>query len=115
MDETFQEEKLIEKKQNFYQGDNSNLKKKFKPYMTTRSRNFLSNISYAAVKDQEVIARNFVFDTYVLMVKNLNPLSLERKLSDQLKHEMVYMLWKEYMPNEFICKSLFATKNISAT
>ena len=85
------------------------MKKKFKSYATTRikSRNLLSNISYPAVSDQHVIDRNFVFDIYVLMVKNLNPFSLERKLTDQSKHEMLYMLWKDCMTNDFykfICK-----------
>ena len=35
------------------------------------------------------------------MVKNLNPFSLERKLTNQSKHEMLYMLSKDSMPNDF--------------
>ena len=41
------------------------------------------------------------------MTKNLNPFSLDRKLADKNKHEMIYMLWKECMPHKFyqhICK-----------
>ena len=41
------------------------------------------------------------------MTKNLNPFSLDRKVTDKIKHEMIYMLWKECMPVEyyrFICE-----------
>ena len=46
-------------------------------------------------------------DVYVLLVKNLNPFSLRRKVTVKTKHEMVYMLWRECIPSEFyryICK-----------
>ena len=41
------------------------------------------------------------------MAKDINPFSLERKINDQAKHEMIYMLWKECMPVDFykfVCK-----------
>ena len=44
---------------------------------------------------------------HLLVTKNLNPFLPDRKLSDKNKHEMIYMLWKECMPNKFyqhICK-----------
>ena len=37
----------------------------------------------------------------MLLVKNLNPFSLSRKISDKTKHEMVYMLWRECIPPDF--------------
>ena len=40
-------------------------------------------------------------DVYVLLVKNLNPFSLSRKVTVKTKHEMVYMLWRECIPSEF--------------
>ena len=43
----------------------------------------------------------------MLLVKNLNPFSLSRKISDKARHEMVYMLWREGIPPDFyryICK-----------
>ena len=46
-------------------------------------------------------------DVFVLLVKNLNPFSLTRKITDKTKHEMVYLLWRECIPSEFyryICK-----------
>ena len=94
---------LSEKSQDLFQDNNAVIKKKIKPYPTTRikSRNFLSNISYGSVNDNDYIDRNFCFDTYVLLTKNINPFSLERKLTNQIKHEMIYMLSKYRMPDEF--------------
>ena len=42
-----------------------------------------------------------MFDVYVLLTKNLNPFSLDQKFSDQNKHEMIYMLWKECIQSDF--------------
>ena len=38
--------------------------------------------------------KNFVSDVYLLLTRNLNPLSLDRKLADKAKHEIIYMLCK---------------------
>ena len=72
-----------------------------------KSRNFLSNISYVAINKEDFHNENFIFDIYLLVTKNLNPFSLNRKLNDKNKHEMLYMLWKECMPQKLyqhICK-----------
>ena len=61
----------------------------------------MSNIAYAGVNDIDIVDRNFCFDTYVLLTKNMNPFSLEKKISDQSKHKMIYMLWKECMLVDF--------------
>ena len=37
----------------------------------------------------------------MLLVKNLNPFSLTRKITDKKKREIVYMLWRECIPTEF--------------
>ena len=44
---------------------------------------------------------NFILDVYILLVKTLNPFSLQRKTSDRWKNEMIYMLWRECIPVEF--------------
>ena len=64
--------------------------KEKKKYTTTRIRsiNFLFNIAYAKVNENDIIDKNFCFGTYVLITKNINPFSLERKVSDQSKREM---------------------------
>ena len=71
--------------------------KKIKPYNTTRtkSRNFLSNISYNGVKEEDLFDRDFVFDVYTLVTKNINPFSLEQKIFDVKNREMICMFWEE--------------------
>ena len=78
-------------------------------YTTTRikSRNFLSNISYVGINKEDFCNESFIFDVYLSVTKNLNPFSLNRKLNDKNKHEMVYMLWEKCMPQKFyqyICR-----------
>ena len=72
-------------------------------YSPTRikSRNFLSNISYTGINKGDFYNENFILGVFILLVKNLNPFSLQRKTPDKLKHEMVYMLWRECIPSEF--------------
>ena len=72
-------------------------------YFPTRikSRIFLSNISYTGISKNDFYNENFILDVYVLIVKNLNPFSLSRKITDKTKHKMVFMLWRECIPSEF--------------
>ena len=72
-------------------------------YSPTRikSRNFLSNISYTGINKGDFYNENFILDVFILLVKNLNPFSLQQKTADRLKHEMVYMLWRECITSEF--------------
>ena len=93
---------------NFFQ-DNKSPENTERKNTTARikSRNFLSNMSYAVINKEDFYNRNFIFNVYLLVTKNLNPFSLNRKLNDKNKHEIIYMLWKECMPNRFyqyICK-----------
>ena len=98
-DENIQVVEESAKSQDFFQ-DNNALKKR---YMTTRikSRNSLSNIAYVGINKEDYYNENFIFDVYLLVTKNLNPFSLDRKLAEKNKHEMIYMLWKECMPQKF--------------
>ena len=78
-------------------------------YSPTRiiSINFLSNISYSGINENDFHNENFILDYYVLLVKNLNPFSLTRKISDKTEHKMVYMLWRECISSDFyryICR-----------
>lgn len=65
--------------------------KKMKPYNTTRikSRKFLTNISYNRAKEEDLWYRNFVFDVYVLTIKNINPFSLKWKIFEVKNREMI--------------------------
>ena len=78
-------------------------------YTATRikSINFLSNISYTGINKKDFYNENFILDIFLLLVKNLNPFSLCRKVSDKTKHEMVHMIWRECIPvdfNRYICE-----------
>ena len=64
-----------------------------------KSRNFLSNIFYTGINKNDFYNENFNLDVYVLLVKNLNPFSLSRKVTVKTKHEMVYMLCRECIPS----------------
>lgn len=66
-----------------------------------KSGNFLSYISDMGINNKGFYNECFIFDIYLLMIKNLNPFSLDRKLSNQNKHEMICMIWKECMPTNF--------------
>ena len=53
------------------------------------------------ITKEDLYNENVVFDVYALLTKNLNLFSLERKIGDQNKQEMIVMLWKECLPREF--------------
>ena len=87
------------KSQDFFQDINPPGKK----YTTTRiqSRNFISNIAYVGKNKEDFYNKNFILDVYLLATKNINLFSLDRKLADKNKHEMIYMLWKDCIPHKF--------------
>ena len=108
--EILQQSNLQEKNQHFFPTEKSIVKRHKIRYMATRikyspirvkSRNFLSNISYTGISKGDFYNENFILDMYILLVKNLNPFSPQRKTSDKLKHDMVYMLWRECIPPQF--------------
>ena len=87
------------KRQDFFQ-DNNPVGKR---YTTAhiKSRNFLSNVAYVGISKEDFYNENFIFDVYLVVTKNLNPFSLDRKLASKNKYEMIYMLWKKCMPRNF--------------
>ena len=93
--QTLQDKDESAKNQDFLQNNNV-IEKKFilRLYTTTKikARISLSNIACNSVNDLTTLNRNFCFDVYVLVTKNLNPLSLEREITDQSKNESTYML-----------------------
>ena len=48
---------------------------------------------------------------FILLVKNLNSFSLQRKISDKFKHEMIYMLWRQCVPPAF-CRFICQEENL---
>ena len=105
-----------EKSHDFFPIAKSIAKRKTVRYTATRikysptrvkSRNFLNNISYNSISKADFYNENFILDVFILLVKNLNPFSLQRKISEKFKHEMIYMLRRECIPPafyRFICQ-----------
>ena len=96
------------KSPDFFQGIKSSTNKPRRNYTTTRvkSRNILSICWY---KQRSFCNENFISDVYLFVTKTLNPFSLDRRLNDQNKHQMIYMLWKECMPQKcykHVCKKV---------
>ena len=57
-----------------------------------KSINFLTNIASVGINKEDFYNESFIFDVYLLITKNLNPFSsLDQKLNDQNKHEMIYI------------------------
>ena len=103
-------EDCLEKNLDLYPTEKSIAKRQKVRYLATRikyspsrvkSRNFLSNIGYTSINKADFYNENFILDVYILIVKNLNPFSLQQNASDKFKHEMIYMLWREFIPVEF--------------
>ena len=105
-----------EKSPDFFPTEKSITKRKKVRYTATRikysptrlkSRNFLLNISYNSINKADFYNENFTLDVFILLVKNLNPFSLLRKISDKFKREMIYMFWRECVQPafyRFICQ-----------
>ena len=72
-----------------------------------KAQNFLTNVSYSRVKDENFNNKSFVVDCYGFILLYLNPFYLERKLDNELDREYVNMIWCSVMPNlfyDFICR-----------
>ena len=91
--QTIQVEDLSEKSKDLSHDNNAIKIKKTKTNKQTnkkktttriKSRSFFSNIFYARLNDNDIVDKNFCFDTYVLVTKNTNPFFLEKKISDAL-------------------------------
>ena len=68
-------------------------------YSPTRIKSiiFLSSIYYTGISKNDFYNENFILDVYVLLVKNLNPFSLSRKVTDKTKaQDGLYALERMY-------------------
>ena len=66
-----------------------------------KSRNFLSSMDFNGITKKYFFDENFIKEVFVLLTKNLNPFTLNQKIKDKTKQEMIYMLWKECIPPKF--------------
>ena len=94
--------------------DNKPSEKAETKYTTTRikSRDFLSNIWYVGINIEDFYNNfyNFIFD--VCCNKKYKFIFTDRKLDDQNKHKMIYMHWKESMPQGSARKRIFFTLTV---
>ena len=60
--------------------DNNTIKKKKALSKALKQETILSNISYTGINKEDFQNKNFVFDVYVSLTKNLNPFLIDRKL-----------------------------------
>ena len=74
-----------------------------------KTRNFLSNISYRRIKEQDFDKYSFVVHVYSFLIKDFNLFFFfwDSKFNNECDHEMVLMLWQHCMPqtlHEYIKK-----------
>ena len=101
--------------QDFFSSDNVIIPKKtikkrsFNNYSPTKvkARNFLTNISYNRVNDEDFNNRSFVIDCYSFILLYLNPFYLDQKFDNSVEKDYVEALWQLQIPNDFyvlICR-----------
>ena len=119
---TLIENTLEEKKDlDFFFSNNASQPKSKTKYETTKIRiesrikscNFLTNISYRGMKEEDLFDRSFVFDVYTMTTKNINPFSLERKIFDVKDCKMIIYFGSS--PTNLAFTNSFASPQIFCT
>ena len=93
--------------QNVSQGNNVVPKTKIKQrkhYSNTKvkARNLLTNVSYRRFKQSDLNKISFIVDMLSFLVKNFNPINLERKFDVYKEHDMIKYLWEDCIPHDFV-------------
>ena len=78
--------------------------KRRKDYSNTKAktRNSLTNISYTRFKQSDFNKTSFIVNILSFLVKNFNPINLERKLDVEMERDMVKFLWDDCIPHDFV-------------
>ena len=82
-------------------------KNKLRNTTRRKSRNYLTNISYNGIKEEDLFDRSFVFDVYLLTTKSINPFLFKQKIFDAKNREMISIVLEECNKRPFykhICK-----------
>ena len=74
-----------------------------KVYSSTKVKalDFLTNLSYKRVKQDDLLNENFIIDCISFILFYLNPFYLEQKFDDAADRDKVETLWTCFIPNEF--------------
>ena len=76
----------------------------------TKARNFLTNIVYRRFKKSDFNNGNFVIDVYSFLLKNLNPLMIDRKFDNENDRRCVKRLWQKCLAQQFF-RNIFLYDN----
>ena len=87
----------------FFQDDNDIKIIKKKSYRTTmvKARNLLTNASYRRHKAEDFSKANLTIDTVSVLVQNLSPIALYRKLETETEKNNVKLIWDKCLPAAF--------------
>ena len=93
--------------QNVSQGNNVVPKTKMKQRKhysnkKVKARNLLTNVSYRRFKQSDLNKISFIIDMLSFLVKNFNPINLERKFDVYKEHDMIKYLWEDCIPHDFV-------------
>ena len=93
--------------QNVSQGNNVVPKTKMKQRKhysnkKVKARNLLTNVSYRRFKQSDLNKISFIVDMLSFLVKNFNPINLERKFDVYKEHDMIKYLWEDCIPHDFV-------------
>ena len=70
-----------------------------------KARNFLTNISYSRVKEEDFNNRSFIIDCYSFVILYLSPFYLDWKFENSVEKDYVEVLWQQQIPNDFFVLS----------
>ena len=100
----FQDDKAIQKKQQRTKVSTKKPRKVKTPYSPTKikARNYLSNISYSRICDDEFKNLSFIADALSFMTMDLKPFFFKMTYGDENDIEMIKMLWEDCLPKSYL-------------
>ena len=92
--------------QDIYLDDKELLKKERKEkkkYSSTKvkARNFLTNISYNGIKNNDYENKTFVTDIFAYLILYFNPYNINGKFETDIEKSYVNILWSQLLPESF--------------
>ena len=78
-------------------------RKEKKKYSSTKvkARNFLTNISYNGIKNNDYENKTFVIDIFAYLILYFNPYSINGKFETEIERTYVNILWSQLLPQSF--------------
>ena len=78
-------------------------RKEKKKYSSTKvkARNFLTNISYNGIKNNDYENKTFVIDIFAYLILYFNPYSIGGKFETEIERSYINILWSQLLPESF--------------